>query len=117
MLTEYNVLIPKHDNDRRRTDVASSILHSFVRYVSGHFGGCSVTEGEGCYIMKNGNLAVDKWWKVGIITGEADKIDAVIRSLVATVCKHLDQESVMVTKTKVEVEFASDVNTKDLLNV
>jgi hypothetical protein len=34
-----------------------------------------------------------------------------------TVCKHLDQESVMVTKTKVEVEFASDVNTKDLLNV
>ena len=117
MLTEYSVLIPKHDNDRRRTDVASSILHRFVRYTSEHFGGCSVTEGEGCYIMKNGNLAVDKWWKVSIITEDADKIDAVIRALVSTICKHLDQESVMITKTNVEREFASDLNHKDLFNV
>lgn len=106
MLTETTVLIPKHDNSNGRTDIAESIFRAFVRYVSTHFGGCSVIEGNGWYLMNNGSLTKDSWWKVSIISSEEDKVDYCVTALVNTLCKELGQESVMVTYSQIGVTFA-----------
>ena len=58
MPTETSVIIPKHDNDYARTDVAQSIFETFVFYVSTHFGGCSVVEGKGFYKMNDTSVNV-----------------------------------------------------------
>lgn len=116
MPTETSVIIPKHDNDYARTDVAQSIFETFVFYVSNHFGGCSVIEGKGFYKMSDICVQCDEWWKVSIIHDKQEEVDACVQALINTLCKQLSQQSVMVTYTEVGVMFAAEskVNGKDI---
>ena len=109
MPTETSVIIPKHDNDYARTDVAQSIFETFVFYVSTHFGGCSVIEGKGFYKMSDTSVQCDEWWKVSIITYNKQKeVDNCVQALINTLCKQLNQQSVMVTYTEVSAVFAAE---------
>lgn len=116
MPTETSVIIPKHDNDYARTDIAQSIFETFVFYVSTHFGGCSVIEGKGFYKMSDTSVQCDEWWKVSITYDKQEEVDACIQALINTLCKQLSQQSVMVTYTEVGVMFAAEskVNGKDI---
>ena len=116
MPTETSVIIPKHDNDYARTDVAQSIFETVVFYVSTHFGGCSVIEGKGFYKMSDTSVQCDEWWKVSITYDKQEEVDACVQALINTLCKQLNQQSVMVTYTEVGVMFAveSKVNGKDI---
>lgn len=117
MLTETSIIIPKHDNKLERTDVAKSIFHTFVKYVSTHFGGCSVVEGKGYYLMQTGNLVADEWWKVSIVSDMQHEVDACINAVINTICKQLDQESVMVTYVNISVMFAAEQKTSDAKDI
>lgn len=113
MMIETSVLIPMHDNVHKRKDVAKRILDNFVLYASTHFGGCSVVEGRGYYMMSSTQIQMDEWWKVSIITNKVisvEKLGACVTDLVNTICNLLDQESVMVTKNSLDVRFAHPSN-------
>jgi len=116
MPTETSVIIPKHDNQYAKTDVAQSIFETFVWYVSTHFGGCSVVEGQGFYKMSDTKVQCDEWWKVSITYDKQEEVDSCVQALINTLCKQLGQESVMVTYTEVAVMFSAEskINTKDI---
>ncbi len=103
-MKKHSLILPKCDNKGKRTDVALSLLQRIVGDASKKFGGCSVLEGSGYWVMQTGELKRDDWFRIEILSGLPDADEAI--ELWSTKIKYeMDQESVLVFTENCEVNF------------
>lgn len=103
---KHTIYLPKHDNDRSEQSYryAETICGDLVDFLSTHFGGCTVTHGDGYYHM-NGKVVVDNVWLIHVITSFSD-IKPNITYFIDTIKNALMQESVLITTEDINAHFA-----------
>jgi len=104
-MKKHSIVLPKCDNNGKRTDVSISLLYRIIGEASKKFGGCSVMQGEGYWIMsKTGELKRDEWFRIEILSGlpDADEAIGVWSDIIK---RDLDQDSVLVFTENCEVNY------------
>ena len=104
MMKKHSLILPKCDNKGKRVDVSLALLNKIVRDASNKFGGCSVLEGSGYWVMQTGELKRDEWFRIEILSGLPDA-DQAIELWSDIIKRDLDQESVLVFTENCEVKF------------
>lgn len=101
-MKKHSLILPKCDNEGKRTDVALNLLKRIVGDASKEFGGCSVLEGSGYWIMDTGELRRDDWFRIEILSDNAESF--VVEASTA-IKIDLGQEAVLVSIENCEVNF------------
>lgn len=103
---KHTIYVPKHDNDRseRSYILSADICNDLADYLCTHFGGCTITHGDGYYLMQN-NVVVDNVWLIHVIHSSAD-IKPNIGFFIAQIKDALKQESVLITTENIDAYFA-----------
>jgi hypothetical protein len=104
-MNKHSIVLPKRDNNGQREDIALDLLKRIVGDASKKFGGCSVVEGSGYWVMETGELKRDEWFRIEILSGQPDA-DEFVNVTSNAIKNALDQESVLVTKENCNVRFA-----------
>lgn len=101
-MKKHSLILPKCDNQGKRTDVALNLLKRIVGDASKKFGGCSVLEGSGYWIMDTGELKRDDWFRIEILS---DNAEAFVAEASTAIKIDLGQEAVLVSIENCEVNF------------
>jgi hypothetical protein len=103
-MLKHSMVLPKCDNAGKRKDVALNLLNRIVGNASKKFGGCSVIEGSGYWVMQTGELKRDEWFRIEILN-DTPEADTFVLSCSEEIKRDLDQESVLVSKEECHVQF------------
>ena len=103
---KHTIYLPKHDNDRSNKSyiLAENICGDLADYLCTHFGGCTVTHGDGYYLMSS-KVVVDNVWLIHVISSFSD-IKPNIGFFIAQIKDALKQESVLITTEDINAYFA-----------
>lgn len=103
---KHTIYVPKHDNNRSEQSYiyAEGICGDLADYLCTHFGGCTITHGDGYYLMQN-SVVVDNVWLIHVIHSSAD-IKPNIGFFIAQIKDALKQESVLITTENINAYFA-----------
>lgn len=104
-MKQFSITIPKQDNEGKKQDIALGCVRNIVTQLSKKFGGCSVIEGSGYYVMPDGSLVKDDWFKVSTICNPTDLDRGYITGLAEVVKTSLVQDSVLVEESDVVPTF------------
>lgn len=103
-MRKHCLVLPKCDNNGNRKDVSLGLLQRIVGNASKKFGGCSVIEGAGYWVMQTGELKRDEWFRIEILS-DVPEADTFVLECSEEIKRGLDQESVLVSQEECDVQF------------
>lgn len=103
-MLKHSIVLPKCDNNGKRNDVSMRLLQRIVGNASKRFGGCSVIEGSGYWVMQTGELKRDEWYRIEVLS-DTPEADVFMTECSSEIKRDLDQESVLVSKETCDVQF------------